>query len=233
RYKLLQRNNSNDSYASLSPLQRSDSNASLSPLSPLQRSNSNVSLSSILPENNKFDFKAQISEDEPVRPHTLPAWRDVIMAFTKNNYEKAIEGLELYAQSDAKEAYLAKYYAGKLLYEGHLGVPKDEFKALIYLREAADHLSASSYNNYTPMAQYLYADVCLKGGLYDRENGIRYLEMAVRASEKDALFLYGTILWNGEHGLQINSAKAKEMFKLSKSRGNEKADEMLKRIEEN
>ncbi|CAG8645345.1 10004_t:CDS:2, partial [Ambispora gerdemannii] len=198
----------------------------------LQRYDSNASLSRTL-SGKKFDFKAQINDDEPVKPHTRPAWKDITTALTSKNYKVAIEGLEQYAQSDAKEADLAKYYAGKLLYEGHHGVPKDEFQALIYLRDAAIRLPASSYSKFTPMAQYLYADVCLKGELYDRENGIRYLEMAVDASEKNALYLYGTILWNGEHGLQINNTKAKEMFKLSKSRGNEKAGDMLKLITQN
>ncbi|CAG8629786.1 2256_t:CDS:2 [Ambispora gerdemannii] len=184
---------------------------------------------STLPESKKFDFKAQINDDEPVKPHTRPEWKDVTISLTSKNYKVAIEGLELYAQSNAKEAYLAKYYAGKLLYEGHHGVTKDEFKALIYLREAADNLSGSKFSEVTPMAQYLYADLCLKGEeRYDRENGLKYLEMAVKASEKNALFLYGTILWNGEHGFQIDSVKAREMFKLSKSR---KAREMLKIIE--
>ncbi|CAG8649865.1 12404_t:CDS:2 [Ambispora gerdemannii] len=196
--------------------------------SPFQGNGSNTSLSTTLSEIKKFDFKAQINEDEPVKPHTRPAWKDVTMALTNKNYKEAIERLELYAQSDAKEANLAKYYAGKLLYEGHHGVTKDEFKALVYLSEAAEKLPVSSFSEFAPMAQYLYADLCLKGERYDRENGIKYLEMAVKASEKNALFLFGTILWNGEHGFQIDTVKAREMFKSSKSR---KAREMLKIIE--
>ncbi|CAG8687015.1 8135_t:CDS:2, partial [Ambispora gerdemannii] len=150
------------------------------------------------PVKTKYEKIKQIKSE---KSYTLPPWKDVTTAINKKNYEEAIEGLELYVKSDTKEAYLARYYAGKLLYEGHDSVPPDEFQAMVYLREAADHLPAS---NFTPLAQYLYAHICLNGTHYDQDNGIRYLRMAVRASEKNALFLYGNILFNGEHGEQIN-----------------------------
>ncbi|CAG8579582.1 8881_t:CDS:2 [Ambispora gerdemannii] len=104
--------------------------------------------------------------------------------------------------TEASDKY-CRYHAGKLLYEEHHGALQDELQALVYLHETADYLPARS----------------------------KIFEDAIRASEKNASSLYGNIMWNGEHRKQIDSAKAVEMYKVSRSRGNEKAGEILKRIE--
>ncbi|CAG8487640.1 11834_t:CDS:2, partial [Ambispora leptoticha] len=85
-------------------------------------------------------------------------------------------------------------------------------------------------DTYTAVAQYLYARACLKGSMYIKKNGFEYLEKALKACDKKALFWYAEILQNGEHDVPIDIKGAERYYKEAKRRGHLDAEAALEKL---
>ncbi|CAG8572196.1 13476_t:CDS:1 [Ambispora leptoticha] len=123
---------------------------------------------------------------------------------------------------DPKQIKQDIYLAGTFLMDKREGVLQDELDAIKYLRQVSDDLPVGTY---TAAAQYLYARACL--------NGLEYLEEAVKARDKNALFWYADILLNGEHDVPIDIKDAERYYGETNRPDAESALEKLKAKIEN
>ncbi|CAG8571256.1 10267_t:CDS:1 [Ambispora gerdemannii] len=169
-----------------------------------------------------FDSKHHIHEHD----NNVLDWKEVMRLHNKKLYAEAYPHLEEYAKREGPNSIQAKYLIGWYLLDGREGVIQDERDAMKYLRQVSD----DSPTLYKAAAQYLFARGCLKGSMYDKGTGLAYLEMAVKARDKHALFWYADILLNGEHDLPVDIKRAEELFKEAKSRGHPDAEDALEKL---
>ncbi|CAG8460716.1 12757_t:CDS:2 [Ambispora gerdemannii] len=161
--------------------------------------------------------------------NTLPSWREALQLHDNKQYARAFPIFEEYAKS-GDHVNEAKYLVGLYIFLSYDGIPKDELKASVYLRQSA---SASSPHTYTTKAQYWYSYVCLTGELYDKESGLEYLKRAADAGEKHALLFYGKILKKGEHDQPVDLKAAEDYFKRARALGHKDAARELRKLRSN
>ncbi|CAG8588335.1 2256_t:CDS:2 [Ambispora leptoticha] len=148
---------------------------------------------------------------------TIDIVRDELEILLDIQYESIRGSFRIIRKKRRAEANQARYLLGWYLLDGQEGVLQDELDAIKYLRQVSDDLPVGTY---TAAAQYLYARTCL--------NGLEYLEKAVKARDKNALFWYADILLNGEHDVPIDIKDAERYFRETNRPDAESALEKLK-----
>ncbi|CAG8644798.1 8971_t:CDS:2 [Acaulospora morrowiae] len=202
----------------LHKLVRQNRGGSSSPLPPSLLDNESVDLknqsqSLFLPS----DCNEAVDSEKRVQ-YPLPSIPDVIKLHSQKKYAEAFQFFQQYAEKE--KSATAKFYCGCYLYYEKYGIAKDEDKAIVYLRQAADAGIVD--------AQFHYAKVCLHGITYDSENGFRYLKKAIEKNYIPALEMWAQILYDGSFGQQINLSEAYKIWEQAERKGSKNAKEKLK-----